>query len=608
MNRHVILARTALRLGVCNVLRLANYRLGVKFGWNRATRLRAVVSGGDFFNGSRTPVRSIARDASQAWRGEGVLFGWKRLLLNDEPPAWHGTGDTSIASKPWWRIPDFDGEFGDIKTAWELSRMDWLLPMAQRAALGESHELSRINFWLRDWCACNPPYSGPNWKCGQEAAFRVLHLATAALLLGEQTVPTKPLRDLIRAHLERIVPTMDYAKAQDNNHGTSEAAALFVGGSWLHLPGDDRPQQLMEIGRRTLEERVLRLVANDGSFSQYSLTYQRLLLDTLCIAEVWRSRMRLPAFSEPYVARCAAAARWLHAMTDPENGNAPNIGANDGARLVPLTACEHNDFRPTVQLASALFLARRAYEQAGRWDDAAGWLAVDLPDQVLARASSALFDDGGYALLSNDRAKVIVRFPRFRFRPSHADALHVDLWVRGENVLRDGGTYSYAADPDTLTYFAGTASHNTVQFDDRGQMPRISRFLFGDWLETETRSEIESRKGSVSFRAAYRDSHGARHAREVRLGAHALQVTDRISDFLRKAVLRWRLCPGDWRLQDGCACSGSFKLSVRSNRALKRMELTRGWESRFYLKRDAVPVLEVEVDQAANLETELSWS
>jgi hypothetical protein len=39
--------------------------------------------------------------------------------------------------------------------------------------------------------------------------------------------------------------------------------------------------------------------------------------------------------------------------------------------------------------------------------------------------------------------------------------------------------------PNGLNYFAGTASHNTIQFDDRDQMPRVSRFLFGDWLKPD---------------------------------------------------------------------------------------------------------------------------
>lgn len=610
MSRHASFARTAWRLGLRNVLRLVRYRLGIRFGWNRATRMSADVSEGDFFSGSATRVRSTIPEASEAWSVEGALFGWKRFPIGDDPPAWHGEqggAGATVARRPWWSIPDFDRAYGDIKIVWELSRMDWLLPMAQRAARGDGVQLARANRWLRDWCVENPPYFGPNWKCGQEAAVRVLHLATAALLLGTHASPARALLDLVRVHLERIVPTMAYARAQDNNHGTSEAAALWVGGAWLHARGDARARRLMELGRQMLEERVLRLVAADGSFSQYSVMYHRLLLDTLCIAEVWRQRFGLPGFSERYTARCAQAARWLHAMTDEITGAAPNIGANDGASLLPLGRADHNDMRPTVQLACALFIGSRAYAGEGAWDASAQWLEIELPRQKLPGIGSVLFDEGGYALLAAGEARAYMRFPRFRFRPSHADALHVDLWVDGENVLRDGGTYSYAADREELEYFAGTASHNTVQFDGRDQMPRLSRFLFGDWLRTETRSNIESQLGSQSFSAAYRDRFGARHARRASLDSRSLRVVDHISGFRTKAVLRWRLVPGNWRLHDNAARHARYALTVCCSVPIKRMQLASGWESRLYLKRDPVPVLEVEVDRPATVESTLSW-
>ena len=85
--------------------------------------------------------------------------------------------------------------------------------------------------------------------------------------------------------------TTSYAIGQDNNHGTSEAAALFVGGSWLAVHGDPSAGEIAARGRTMLEERVERLVASDGSFSQYSVNYHRLLLDTLSITEWWRREL-----------------------------------------------------------------------------------------------------------------------------------------------------------------------------------------------------------------------------------------------------------------------------------------------------------------------------
>lgn len=47
----------------------------------------------------------------------------------------------------------------------------------------------------------------------------------------------------------------------------------------------------------------------------------------------------------------------------------------------------------------------------------------------------------------------MLRYPRFRFRPSQADALHLDLWLEGRNLLRDAGTYSYNTESAWLSYF-----------------------------------------------------------------------------------------------------------------------------------------------------------
>ncbi len=52
----------------------------------------------------------------------------------------------------------------------------------------------------------------------------------AVLILGQWNHPSPGLKDFIYQHLERISANICYAIAQDNNHGTSEAAALFIGG------------------------------------------------------------------------------------------------------------------------------------------------------------------------------------------------------------------------------------------------------------------------------------------------------------------------------------------------------------------------------------------
>ncbi|MBX2997193.1 MAG: heparinase II/III-family protein [Caldilineaceae bacterium] len=605
-----IKAKTAWRLGLPSLYRYFAYRIGVQSGLNPVRRIRADQPGGPFFRPPATVQSDLGSPAG--WIDEANYFGWFPVPLHGKPPQWYQNpfnGRSLIdPARPWWQIPDFDADLGDIKTIWEASRFDWVVAHALQAKAGQEGAIERLNDWLADWLQHNPPYRGPNWKCGQESSIRVMHLALAALLLDQWQQPATSLLDLVRLHLLRIAPTLQYALAQNNNHGTSEAAALFIGGGWLaHCQPDPQARSWEQVGRRLLEDRVHHLVEEDGSFSQYSVNYHRLMLDTLSMAEVWRRTVDAPRFSPRFTRRAWAATQWLHAFTDPQSGDAPNIGANDGARLLPITDHDYRDFRPSVQMAAALFGERHAYRDQA-WPQVFSVLGVSAPSEPMASPISQYYDNGGYTLLMGRQARLIVRYPRFKFRPGHGDALHLDLWVRGQNLLRDGGSYSYAAEERWQRYFRGGGGHNTVEFDGREQMPRLGRFLSGAWLQTEERSPIRQQDDHLSFTAAYRDWQGASHRRTVDLGDSQLRVTDQIDGFRHRAILRWRLQPGDWQQTQTGWQRAEFSVIIEAEMPIMRMELVEGWESRYYLQRTSLPVLEIEVVTPGRITTQFSWT
>lgn len=631
MTRLTSKVSTGLALGLPNIARTVIYRVGVKLGLNPVRRLQAAVPQGPFFMASVLPPLPAVPVAG--WQTSALLFSHWPSPVSSAPPNWFANPFTgrrvTQPERAWWQIPDFDPAVGDIKLVWELSRMDWVLAFTQHARNGDEETLNRLNVWLADWCTHNPPYRGPNWKCGQEASIRVMHLVMAAMILGQVQQPTPGLRDLVQLHLRRIAPTVQYAMAQDNNHGTSEAAALFIGGSWLAALGVVEGAQWAHTGRRWLENRAARLIGSQGSFSQYSLNYHRVMLDTFCMAEVWRKHLGLPAFSALWQTRASAAAQWLHHMVNPMNGDGPNVGANDGARLLQLTDTNYRDYRPSVQLAMALFADQRAYPADGPWSHSLRWLGIPVSQAAAVKPGNSVADDGGFAMLRRGAAMVMLRYPRFKFRPSQADALHLDLWLGGDNLLRDAGSYSYNTEPKWLNYFGGTVSHNTVQFDDRDQMPRLSRFLFADWLKTSFLEPLTEDAQTTRFGAGYRDPERASHQRRVSLADSYLRVMDEVAGFRNCAVLRWRLMPGDWHLErcsdsslraqrgnpDGMDChvapprnDGTDVLTVQATIPIVRCEIVQGWESRHYLEKTPVPVLEVEVRQPGTFTTEYRWT
>lgn len=596
-------AQTAKNLGVFNLARVAFYQLGVRSGLNPVKRLNQAPISGLLFR----PVSPLSHSESNQTY-EFSPFGWlpKRLVseLKWEKSVLTGQNYSNM-EKPWFCLSDFDSNVGDIKGIWEASRFDWALGLARDYLSGREQALDELNATVKDWLEHNPPYLGPNWKCGQEASIRVMHLAMTAKLLKQVEKPEPALLAFVKAHLKRIAPTISYAVAQDNNHGTSEAAALFIGGSWLASNGDKSAIRWQKMGRKWLENRALRLIELDGSFSQYSLNYHRVMLDTYVMAELWRRDMGLAQFSDELNNKVKAATNWLYQMIQAQGGDAPNLGANDGARLLPLSDSDYRDFRPSVQLASVVFLKSLAWAEGGEYDKPIKLLGLSKPKDALPPPATFHFDKGGYIGLRNRiGAFALFRYPHFRFRPSQCDALHIDFWLDGVNLLRDGGTFSYNAGQNYIDYYGGTQSHNTVQFDGHEQMPRLSRFLLGAWLKAKDVHWDEARQYCS---ASYCDYLGCRHKREVSLSESTLRVVDDIQGVQKKAILRWRLAPGEWVIEGSKITNQTHTIIINSNVDIQRLELVEGKESRYYYQETSVPVLEIEVTSDGKITTEYNY-
>lgn len=593
----MVKVQTALALGLFNLFRVFRYRIGVKTGLNPVQKLSATMPAGQFFalNNSLLPQKAPT---------SLIAFGYLHYPLQGKYPDWFYSPLTQQSfadvSKPWYAIPDFDANVGDIKGIWEASRFDWLLSFVLKAkAENNNQALNLLDDWLNDWCEKNPAYIGPNWKCGQEASIRVMHLITALIGLNTLHKTHANVLDLIELHLQRIEPTINYAIAQDNNHGTSEATALFIGGELLHRIKPNKKYQIWaKLGRKWLENRANKLIMQDGGFSQYSVNYHRVMLDSYCLAEIIRQHLNLKKFSKNLYQQMTKATDWLYILTQ-ENGDAPNLGANDGARLIPVSMTDYRDFRPTIQLASTLFHHHSYYQDFGSYDQSLDFFGIekinktnfDLPTK------NKNFSQSGLIVAKHLDFFLAFKLPIFKFRPSQCDALHLDIWWNGENILRDGGTYSYNSTTNDLEYFSGVASHNSVQFDNHSQMPRLSRFLFGAWLKP-----IGLMYSPENFSCGYQDHWDAQHHRKIELSNRQIKVTDKVSGFKEQAILRWRLSPDDWHLNGNYLSNGKIAIEISASGSIS-INLVDGEESRYYYQKTKLPVLEVRTSKPTTIFT-----
>ncbi|WP_376099299.1 heparinase II/III-family protein [Roseomonas sp. CCTCC AB2023176] len=281
--------------------------------------------------------------------------------------------------------------------------------------------------------------------------------------------------------------------------------------------------------------------------------------------------------ARPHPRRAAAATRWLARLTCPETGATPRLGHQDGSCLADLSLRGPADARGSVERAARLFLRATA----GVADDpGCAWLG--LPPGPPTPADTAWRCDGSRGW-RDGRVRVLLRTGPLRFRPGHADLLHLDLWDGLENVLRDAGTGAYnppAQDAWWSDHFPAARAHNVVTFDDAEPMPRASRFLFARWPATEV----------LPGGAATRDARGNRHARTVRREGAEWVVEDRVSGPFRHLALRWHLPPGPWEVSGGSVTDGRIRLILSADAAVS-LTLEPAWESPGYGEVRGLPCL-----------------
>ncbi|MBE3088348.1 MAG: heparinase II/III family protein [Chloroflexi bacterium] len=525
MNRLVIAFKALRQLGLQPVALNALYRFGLVTGHYRRAENREWGIG----NSALRPLfafptpedllavlggkgkTSLLTEADEIVAGKVRLLGGEPVELKLTIPGnlEHWTAyETGKAPIPYSLITDLPAP--DIKFIWEPARFGWAFTLGRAYHLTGDEKYAEA-FWryFETFTDANPPCLGPHWMSGQEVALRLMAFVWAAQVFDAASASTPErkarLAVSVAAHAARIPPTLAYARAQHNNHLLTEAAALLTAG--LALPDHPNAPRWRGLGWRWLNDGLQSQIDSYGEYAQHSTNYHRLMLQLVLWTNVlvknfdlrW-PRQTLDAFRR--------SVHWLLSLMDSESGRTPNLGANDGAYIFPLTVLPFADYRPVLHAAARAFLDY--YLPRGPWDEMALWFGA----QAAGPRSIALPRYLGDQLYSKD-SWAYLRTAQFTTRPSHADQLHLDLWWRGLNVAQDAGTYLYNAPAPWDNSLTTTLVHNTMAVNGRDQMTRAGRFLYLDWVNAYRTSLIAENPAMLQqVRGRYRGC-GYRHTRIV---------------------------------------------------------------------------------------------
>ena len=381
------------------------------------------------------------------------------------------------------------GQSSDVKGAWELSRLQWALPLGQAWLLsGDDRHAAKARALLESWIASNPCGHSVNWACTMEPALRLLswtwlfHACADAPSWRDSGFRELFLRALF-LHGDFVAHNHERADI-NGNHYTADAAGLVYAGLFFGELG--QAPRWAALGWDILVGEMPRQVFADGVDFEASVPYHRLVLELFTYAALYRQRLGLPV-PPAYRQRLLAMGRFTAAYSR-NDGSVPLWGDADDGRGLALGTQTLNDHRYLVGLLGLAYDDADLVQRFAGPRDEVAWLlgeeaAARLPERMQPPPqSSQAFADGGFYVLRSGAHHVFVDCGPLglagRGGHGHNDLLALEAVLDGVHLLSDCGAYLYTASPAERNNFRSTAYHNTPQVD--GQ--EINRFVRPDYL------------------------------------------------------------------------------------------------------------------------------
>ena len=414
----------------------------------------------------------------------------------------------------WTWCPD-----GNLSWLWDLNRHRFFLTLATAHYYTNDHRyiFKLIELW-RDWIKANPTGAGCNWRYPFEVAARLQNWMWAYFFLAysncTKLIDMQEFEHALHEHALYLYHHLEYH--WPNNHLLLESKALYEFAELF--PQFDTKERIYGHARNVLEQEVVKQVLLDGTHSELSSMYHRIVageLEELLLLCERRGRS-LPAQLKN---RIQGMSRFSRTIVRAD-GSTPLLGdsATDDTYLrFDSGRREHSDLN--------------------------FWLWRDPPDLHTGTTWSddldlQIFPHAGYAFLhSPNDTHVTFDFGAFSkceaSNHAHVDSLSFELWANGQQLIVDPGVYLPWQDRRGWTrYFRSTAAHNTVEIDEQEQS-RLSESL--DMRHTAHTRLLSQRrsKDQVAVTAEClpyrRNGREIRHTREIGLQPDRVKVRDSVT-------------------------------------------------------------------------------
>jgi hypothetical protein len=506
----------------------------------------------------------------------------------------------------------------DVKVPWELSRCQHFTALGQAYWLtGDEKYASEYRAEIEDWIANNPFAYSVNWACAMDVALRAIswiwgfYFMSASPACADAAFRRALLTSLF-AHGEFVFQHLERGDVNGNHYLSDGVGLAFLGCFFRHTA---QGRRWLAQGQAIVFDEMLLQTSEDGVDFEQSTAYHRLVLELFFTSYLLLERHGIP-IPAAQLERLQQMLEFVAAYTKP-NGLCPLIGDADDGRVQKLGSQRLNDHRYLLSTGAVRFKRADFKAAASEFWEETFWLlgpdgatAFDGLPAAATPATSAAFPAGGFFILRNDAAHVVIDCGEVGMRGrgghGHNDITSFELYLDGTNVLTDCGAYLYTASREWRNHFRSTAFHNAVQVNHE----ELNRFVGPDAL---WQLQYDARPRDVQFAGGrggyFRGAHDGYQrlsppvwpVREIWMDPEqpVVALSDRVEGPRHQVPVRWRfhfdpaleaeLVGADVRLRG--RGREVWMLAAGGDRLSRRLES--GWVSAAYGVRAPAAVLVV---------------
>ena len=373
----------------------------------------------------------------------------------------------------------------DVKFPWELSRLQWLIPVCQAFLLTDDIKYARFcERIITSWIEKNPVGESVNWSCTMEPAIRIYSLIYFFLVLKgvyrkhNESKFLEVLLCSIYQHARFVYRNLEISDV-NGNHYTANISGLYVASLFLHHYGQSQVWQAFAV--HELEKEIRLQIHSDGVDFEGSIPYHRLVAELFGFPHHLSRLNRVDSFSGAYQLRLNNMMLYTSMYLRPD-GLAPIFGDNDDARVLPLGTQGLNDHRYLVNWLSWILNSEQKFETDD--DSELAWLGVggnhdgfsDSWEVFQATRQSRTFESSGMTVLCSDSVHLVIDGCSLgqsgRGGHDHNDLLSFELSIGGIPLVTDSGSFAYTGNYKKRNAYRATSAHNTPQVDGE----EINRF------------------------------------------------------------------------------------------------------------------------------------